>query len=283
MPDPFDKIEKLGNSLIQHGPSNSRIYLMKADERDLPSLPEELEALALKDGYTKIFAKVPERMRSDFEEYGYDQEASIPKFYRGDEDASFLGRYLSEDRMVEKEPDLVEDVLKVAQEKARPEIELATLPDGYGLTELGPDEAGMMSELYRTVFESYPFPIHDPGYLRETMQTHIRYFGVLAGDRLLAVSSAEMDRQGRNAEMTDFATHPDARGQGLALYLLAEMEQAMRGEKILTPYTIARAYSHGMNITFARAGYLYGGTLTNNTQISGRIESMNVWYKHLSG
>jgi hypothetical protein len=45
-------------------------------------------------------------------------------------------------------------------------------------------------------------------------------------------------------------------------------------------YTIARAISVGMNITFARCGYDFGGTLVNNTQIAGRIESMNVWYKN---
>jgi hypothetical protein len=36
-----------------------------------------------------------------------------------------------------------------------------------------------------------------------------------------------------------------------------------------------------MNVTFARCGYRFAGTLINNTQISGRIESMNVWYKGL--
>jgi hypothetical protein len=36
-----------------------------------------------------------------------------------------------------------------------------------------------------------------------------------------------------------------------------------------------------MNATFAKAGYSFGGTLINNTNISGDIESMNVWYKNL--
>ena len=36
-----------------------------------------------------------------------------------------------------------------------------------------------------------------------------------------------------------------------------------------------------MNITFAKLGYDFGGTLTRNTQISGDLESMNVWYKPL--
>ena len=55
----------------------------------------------------------------------------------------------------------------------------------------------------------------------------------------------------------------------------------MRQKNMRTAYTIARAISPGMNITFAKAGYKFSGTLINNTNISGGIESMNVWYKSL--
>jgi len=98
---------------------------------------------------------------------------------------------------------------------------------------------------------------------------------------LAALSSAEMDIQGSNVEMTDFATLPEYRGRGLAQFLLQEMEGAMTHKGMRTAYTIARAVSPGMNITFSRRGYQYGGTLVNNTQISGSIESMNIWYKSL--
>jgi hypothetical protein len=38
-----------------------------------------------------------------------------------------------------------------------------------------------------------------------------------------------------------------------------------------------------MNITFAKQRYALAGTLINNTDISGSLESMNVWYKPLGG
>ncbi|NIP49233.1 MAG: GNAT family N-acetyltransferase [Phycisphaerae bacterium] len=101
------------------------------------------------------------------------------------------------------------------------------------------------------------------------------------GDELVALSSAEVDFNGGNVEMTDFATLSDYRGQGLATFLLDRMEEDVRSGGIQTAYTIARAYSYGMNITFAKHGYQYAGTLVNNTQISGQLESMNVWHKHL--
>jgi len=276
-PADFDRMEKLGHSLIQHGPANRRIYVMKADARDMPGLLGRLERLAGANGYTKIFAKVPLGLAAAFKADGYRREAVVPGMFRGREDAAFLGRYFSEERAREREAELIGEILRDAEGRATPRA--GALAAGLELRELGPEDAEAMSEVYRAVFPTYPFPIHDPDYLRRTMRTHIRYFGVLEQKSLVAVSSAEMDREELNVEMTDFATLPAARGAGLALHLLRRMEEAVREEGILTPFTIARALSRGMNITFARAGYACGGTLTNNTQISGQIESMNVWYK----
>ena len=55
----------------------------------------------------------------------------------------------------------------------------------------------------------------------------------------------------------------------------------MKDKDIKMAYTIARAVSYGMNITFCKRGYTFAGTLINNTNISGGIENMNVWYKAL--
>ena len=59
------------------------------------------------------------------------------------------------------------------------------------------------------------------------------------------------------------------------------MEYEMQLQGIMTLYTIARSTSIPMNKTFLRLGYKYAGTLINNTNISGGIESMNLFYKHV--
>ncbi len=128
----------------------------------------------------------------------------------------------------------------------------------------------------------YPFPIHDEDYIRETMASNVHYYGVLDGDRIVALASSEFDFDAQNVEMTDFATLPEYLGNGLAVHLLKRMEDGLKDGEIKTAYTIARAFSAGMNITFARMGYQFGGTLLNNTNISGNIESMNIWYKFLN-
>lgn len=276
-----DRIETFGSSLIQHGTDNDRVYLMKLAPRDLPGIVESLERYAHMAGYGKIFAKVPGGHKTPFVEGGYQVEATIPGFYNGREDAVFLGRYLDEARAEEKKPALVQEVLDAARAKAGLH-DKEPLPANMVCRPANTEDAEEMAQVYKEVFASYPFPIHDPAYLRETMDDNVAYFGVWEDDKLIALSSAEMDREGQNAEMTDFATLPQSRGKGLAHHLLHIMEEKMPEYGIKTLYTIARAYSHGMNITFAKCGYNYCGTLTHNTQIFGDLESMNIWYKNLA-
>lgn len=275
-----DSIETLGSSIMQHGTENDRIYLMKLAPEDSAEVLSKIEELAAEKGYGKIFAKVPASAREDFLAADYREEATIPGFYAGREDVAFMGKYLDPERATEQEPDLVDEIL--AKSRAKAAVNAAPpLPENQSLRALDKDDAEAMARVFSEVFATYPFPIHDPAYLRQTMDENIRYFGVFDGDRLIAISSAETYPEDKNAEMTDFATLPECRGAGLALNLLEKMEEEMGAQDYLTLYTIARAYSFGMNITFAKQGYLYSGTLTHNTNISGRLESMNVWHKSL--
>lgn len=137
-----------------------------------------------------------------------------------------------------------------------------------------------MADIYRKVFTTYPFPVYDPSYLWDTMQRNIDYYVVeVKGGHLVALSSAEIDASAQNAEMTDFAILPDWRRNNLSLHLLSRMEKRHKEKRYKTTYTIARAMSPGMNITFSKLGYNFCGRLKNNTNISASIESMNVWYK----
>lgn len=276
---PVDTLEHFEGCLIQHGPSNDRVYLMKLGASDPEGVALSLIAKATEQGYSKVFAKVPDSAREAFLRHGFQVEARIPGFYNGSRDAAFLGFYLSYERAREENRSVLDSLLDLyLKDSASP---ATALPDGFLLRVCSPDDTPRMAQIYSTVFPSYPFPIHDPSYLLETMETHVRYFGIETVGTLVALSSAEMDKECGNVEMTDFAILPEWRGCRLSVHLLRAMEEAMRAERIITAYTIARSSSPGMNLTFARCGYRYGGRMINNTNISGQIESMNVWYKHL--
>lgn len=278
-----DKIEPIFNSTIQHGKKNNRIYLMNLDPRDNVIVIEaQLNKLALENNYSKIFIKIPLSNESFFKSKQYTTEATIPCFYRGKTTALLMAKYLTPDRfIVEKNiSKKIFDIIKIAQNKKKTTAENRQEKNKVFLAK--EPAATEISALYKKVFKTYPFPIFDPLYIKETMRSHIKYFFIKKHGKIVAVSSAEIDRQNQNAEMTDFATLQEYRGNQLGLHLLLAMEKEIQKENINTVYTIARAIEPGINITFSKANYTYSGTLINNTNISGNIESMNVWHKKLA-
>jgi putative beta-lysine N-acetyltransferase len=275
-----DRIERIGKgSIIQHGTLNKRIYLIKLGKKDCPEILDSMRQLALSEGYTKIFCKVPEWAAPLFFADGYLTEAIIPGLYRGEAAAFFLAKYLDSDRLMTLETDDLRELSELL--KIRPGSARSFDKGSPKIKKLDASDAEQMTDLYKKVFLSYPFPIHDPAYILKTMDEDVHYFGVRKKGKLVALASAELDLKGANAEMTDFATDPDFRGQKLGQLLLRRMEVEMEAMQVKTLYTIARLKSQSMNKVFLKHQYLYGGTLLRNTHIAGSIESMNVYYKHL--
>jgi putative beta-lysine N-acetyltransferase len=275
-----DIIETYGKSLIQHGKNSDRIYLMKCDAAAPEQIITDMNQLAHAKNYSKIVAKIPKSLDPVFKADGYLEEAEIPSFFHGKESCKMLVKYLCPERKNLANEIKLKQILNYAIANKDKSV-IKTLPPGYQIRRLLESDIPILAQLYNKVFKSYPFPIFEASYLRETMADQVLYFGVFLNDHLVAASSSEMDPDNLNSEMTDFAVLPKYRGQQLALHLLHDMEKYMTHNGFCLLYTIARAASVGMNTTFARANYQYGGTLINNTQISGSIESMNIWYKEL--
>lgn len=280
----MDTIRKIGNSLIQYGKESDRVYIMKLDPKDLPLVTEEISHLVKKEKYTKVFAKAPEEVLKYFKKQGFLTEAVVPGLYGEKGSGYFLARYFSEERKVDRYKEHCQKVLEVALSKKTKEdyiLSANILSKSYELRRLNSVDVSDAAALYQKVFQTYPFPIHEESYLLETMENNLIYFGIWRESQLVALSSIEADKDNRNAEMTDFAILEECRGKGFAQLLLSHMENCLYDMGYHTAYTIARANSYGMNITFAKNNYIYAGTLLNNTQIGGDIESMNVWYKRI--
>jgi len=274
-----DLLTTIGRSTIQHGPDNDRVYLMELNDADMPDLLARINDLAEQENYGKIFAKLPAGWAETFAADGFRTEALVPDFFKNGADGHFMAKYLDPARADDPREQEIERILAISRDTPRrPDIEVA---DEYSFRRCTLDDCDAMAERYGTIFTSYPFPVDDPNFLATTMAEHVIYFGVWQGDELVALASAEQYRRGGHVEMTDFLTVPEHRRQGLAGYLLAAMDRELRKRGLAVAYTIARALSVGINVTFARAGYRHAGTLINNTQICGNIESMQVWYKYL--
>ncbi len=277
----FDKIDVIGEgTLIQHGKINDRIYLMKFDERDAQRIFSLLSEIALANKYSKIICKIPKHLAPLFFAEGFFLEAFIPNFYNNKIDVFFVSKFLNSDRLLHIEEESLLDISALLSNSPKKKNSKKK-ESGYIIRALNKSDVEQITAIYREVFETYPFPIHNPGYILKTMDENVQYYGAEKDDKLVALSSAEIDFKAGNAEMTDFATHPDYGGNNLSSLLLKTMEKAMKKQDIKSLYTIARLNSIPMNKTFYRNSYEYSGTLIKNTNIAGKIESMNVFYKHI--
>lgn len=286
-----DVITRIDNSIVQHGKHNNRLYVMTLSKKDFPSIIDKFDIIASENGYSKIFAKIPSFAMDKFTENGYRVEASIPRFRDGHERIYFMGKYFDRSRMIDDKNEDINNILDVCRSKENILENGAIkfdLPRGFTYEICNESHISQMANLYGKVFVTYPFPINDPEYIRKTMNENFIYFSIKKNDNIVALSSTEMDSSLQNVEMTDFATLPEYQSKGFALYLLHKMENEMRKRNMQIAYTISRSMSYGINILFAKMGYKYGGTLTNNTNISvttcthKNFESMNIWYRNLN-
>jgi len=276
-----DKICIVGKgSVIQHGKLSDRVYLMKMHDSDFPGIVKLIENLAVEQNYSKVFCKVPWWAVPAFFSYGFITEAIIPEFYNNKDDVFFVSKFLATDRMRNSESEQFEQLSKMYK-GYEGKLFSDKLPESFSLNKLDTSDAEDISNVFRQVFESYPFPVFQPEYIKETMHKHIQYYGVKINGKLAAIASAETDIQSGNAEMTDFATLKEYRGKKMSVHLLSAMEKEMKTQGIETLYTIARLHSPAMNNTFLKLNYKFSGTLLKNTNIAGKIESMNVYYKHI--
>ena len=270
-----DKIETIDGSVIQHGFHNDRIYVMHLHGNTSGTLIPKLDRMAKAHGYGKIFAKIPVDYWKTFKLAGYTKEAVIPSFFRGTTDGLFIAKFFSVDRQRVGNRNRFGPVERISKGTRRDgRTPLPVIP-------CTPSESVALGKIYRQVFESYPFPIHQPEFLNRSMEKNTSYFCIQAKNKIVAAAAAEIDSASNTCEMTDFATLPEHRRNGFAGMLLDRLEVKAQNHGLRTAYTISRADSYGMNRVFKKMGYRYAGQLVKNTQIGGRIRSMNVWYKRI--
>jgi putative beta-lysine N-acetyltransferase len=292
---PFDKTELIDGATVNHGKGNKRAYVSSIRDADPTTIVGKLLALAKENGYTKVIVKAKDKYEPLFAELGLQKEAVIPGLY-GVDGAAYFCTYLDEGRRIERTKDVLDSNLAEALRSAPSASttnasqtwkEVHQVDANWSIRKLTESDIPSMVTIYKEVMASYPFPIYDPAFIAATMRDSVAYYGIEATDpvtsmkSLVAVSSAEKDKETLSAEMTDFATLPLCRGKGAAGLLLREMEKDLKAEGYRTAFSIARAAISEVGKLFARHGYLYGGRLPNNTHICGSIESMNIWYKPL--
>jgi putative beta-lysine N-acetyltransferase len=258
--------------------TNKRLWVYEGEVHDPEAFTRYVRGKALVRGFGKIIFPCPASIATGLKTAGFSEEARAEGFFHG-ETGFFMVLYPDPERGSSEH--LVDEVDMLRKIMARPQ-ETRRCPDSaFTFRSATPEDIPAMTALFSEVFTSYPVPVDDPAYLLSAMQEYgTRFQLALDGEQLAGVAAAEVETPFGRAEMTDCATLPQYRGQGLAGCLIRALEQECYDSGMRCFYSLSRAGQYGVNLVFHRLGYRYRGTLINNAHIGGRFEDLHVWVKY---
>lgn len=235
--------------------------------------------LAKVHALTKVFIKSREEDWQFFLSRGCMLEGIYKGYFNGS-DAYCMAFYDDLERRTSdywlEEDRILKQVLALSLKPDRP-----TPPHNCTLRIAHLHDAAQLAKLYAHIFQTYPTPMNDPSYVEKTMHEGTIYYLVESQEGLISAASAEINTVYANAEMTDCATLPAHRNQGLMRLLMHALEDELIQRQITCTYSLSRALSFGMNAVFYQMGYRYYGRLTKNCDIYDKYEDMNLWSKTL--
>ncbi|NOU69025.1 putative beta-lysine N-acetyltransferase [Paenibacillus sp. LMG 31461] len=236
--------------------------------------------MAKSHALTKVFIKSREVDWQTFLSKGCMLEGIYKGYFNGD-DAYCMAMYDDLARRTSDywlEEDLIlQQVLSLPLKSDRPLV-----PSNMTMRLARLEDAEQLSLLYSHIFQTYPTPMNDAMYVEKTMREGTIYYLVESQDQLISAASSEINSVYANAEMTDCATLPTYRNQGLMRLLIHALEAELVTRQITCAYSLSRALSFGMNAVFYQMGYGYYGRLTKNCDIYDKFEDMNLWAKSLT-
>ena len=240
-------------------------------------LGEVLREEAEKQDRGRIVVLAREELSEGLETVGYETEAVMPGFYAGENDCAVLSFALDDARAdvgfsgeVARVDALIERGPRPGRSHPEVETERGTVAD-----------APEIAELIAQTFEQYPTPSGNPQYIAEAIEGGIPFRMVREQGSLVACASADLIREARTAELTDCATLPEARGQGVMQAILEDLMGDLQDLDYPTAFTLARARIPGVNLAFQRLGFEYRGRMTSSCRIGEGLEDMNVWSRQL--
>lgn len=223
----------------------------------------------------RVMVMAPASLEDGLHAAGLDTEGLIPGFYRGEEDCAVMGWWQSESRRRLADPEGVHQV-KALMSAREGEPTTVSQHAPVQTTLASVEDAEAIAELLGETFPQYPTPSDDPVYVAEAIEGGTPFRMVRAEGEIVACASADLVTDARTAELTDCATRPSHRGQGLMRALLEDLMGDLRDMDYPTAFTLARARIPGVNLAFQRLGFEFRGTMTRSCRIGDGIEDMNI-------
>lgn len=241
---------------------------------------KRLQEMAKEYVVTKVFVKARQEDWHVFLSAGFILEGVFKRYYNGNDAFSMAYYYSAERRTSDYWMEEDQILQQVLEQPIKPENMKANQSFPIRMATIG--DASSLAILYGKVFQTYPTPMNDAGYIKKVIEEGTIFFVAESNGEIVSSASAEVNKVYHNAEMTDCATDPAFRKHGLMKVLVCALEKELLRRNIYCAYSLARALSYGMNAVFRQLGYEYTGRLIKNCNIFDKYEDMNLWVKRLA-
>lgn len=259
---------------------NKRLKVMDYDGNNYEGLAKRIDYLTVENDFDKAFIKCTKEDWEEFMSFGYTLEGIFKYYYNG-ENAYCLSKFYTDNRRNSKQIQKENEIITKIRESEKKDMSNMKLDEDYTIKVAEKNDIHKIVKLYEEVFETYPIPLTNSNYVTTLMENDVIFIIIEHKGKIISAASADIDFKYKNAEMTDCATLPQYRGNGLMSYIINELEEEMRDKGIICLYSLARAVSYGMNKVFRDHKYTFTGRLVNNCDICGSFEDMNLWVKKL--
>ncbi len=265
---------------VKYEPFSKRMKVYQfPDKPETSRFINELKELGEKNSCNKIMLYIKDSEKKRINEKSFDKEGLIKGFFNG-ETAYIYTLFLNSNKKNSTLLKEEEKIFDIAKDYKKHEGEAFVSKEYY--TRLASKaDAHKMSSFYEGIFETYPTPINDPEFIQECMDNDVYFTVIEHNGEIVSACSAEIMNEFKAAEIADCGTLVEHQGNNLLSYQFTYLEKFMKAKGIKTLFSYSRSLSIGMNLVNKKQGFTYGGRLKQNSNICGKIENMNVWYKNL--
>lgn len=256
---------------------NNRLKLTGFDNLSEDCIKELIDFAKSKQ-LGKIIVFCESKNNNILEKCGFIQEGIIKGFFKGT-DAICFSYFIDIERATSKLMIAEEEILKEALTSNKAYVSKPNFE--YCVRTACEKDVPQMVTLFKDVFATYPSPVSNEDYLIEAMKKRVLFKVAEKDGKIIGIASADMAYDNLNAEITDCATLPKYRGNGILPKLIIELEAKLIERGFITLYSLSRANNIGINKTLSKLKYEYNGRLINNCNICGGFEDMNVWTKNI--
>ena len=234
-----------------------------------------------KQSVDKIICYCDIKVFGIFIKAGFEVEGKIEGYFRG-EDAFCMSYFISDERRICNDFSEKDSIIKKCLDIKNTFINVINTDFKYCIRNATEGDIQEMIKLFSIVFSTYPSPIYDEDFLRQTMNRKVLYKLAVHDGKIIGVASADMNKENLNAEITDCATHPDYRGKGILSSIIYSLEIDLKKKGFITLYSLSRAINPSINFVLSKHNYKFTGRMIENCNICGAFEDMNIWVKNIN-